>query len=465
MSTNPTLEAELQALDRKWEQITDVPESPRSVMDVIEYSLGSQRKAEVYVNRLLHYLLNPEEPHGMGVEFLRALLEGLPDAADFTEDTHDLSSVVVDEQVRVKQFEDGEAVSTGILDLLVEVPGEWFLMIELKFGAEDTQTEFYYDDETHVEDTQKTAYESGEYYVYLRPADRPAANEPAFTNWTWEAFREDVLQPFILERAPRYPQRTVAQLHELADDIADLTGMTEHQRNEQEKIALYLDHYDAIHDVTETFDDAWATFTDEWASSLGEALAEANLGTTAAPEEYVTQFTLRRDGRGEPWNFRASSSDWGMLFKDGWWRHTDDLDGSLRGRADDRNDVRIGFHHRLENDRQTALGENTLTVYFRNMGANDQPFIDDFSDRFDEHATEIEGHLPDGGNLTGNKRDKFVVQYDIEVDDHDDFFEAYVAALQTAYIELVAENEALISTLDDLFLRSLSEVYDFDPGF
>lgn len=66
-------------------------------------------------------------------------------------------------------------------------------------------------------------------------------------------------------------------------------------------------------------------------------------------------------------------------------------------------------------------------------------------------------------SATGNKRDKLAVPYDIEVDDHEDIFEAYVAALQAAYVELVAENAALVSTLDDLFIRSLREVYDFDP--
>ena len=31
------------------------------------------------------------------------------------------------------------------------------------------------------------------------------------------SFAEDVLRPFLAENAPRYPQRTVAQLHDLDD--------------------------------------------------------------------------------------------------------------------------------------------------------------------------------------------------------------------------------------------------------
>lgn len=103
MESNDTLEGDLRTLERRWEQITAAPESPRSLMNVIEYSLGSQRKAEVYVNRLLAYFLDPEEPYGMGTEFLQVVLDGLPAECGFQEDIHDLSDVVVDDQVRVRR--------------------------------------------------------------------------------------------------------------------------------------------------------------------------------------------------------------------------------------------------------------------------------------------------------------------------------------------------------------------------
>ena len=54
---------------------------------------------------------------------------------------------------------------------------------------------------------------------------------------------------------------------------------------------------------------------------------------------------------------RSSSSDWGTIFKDGWWQHTDELEGIIYERPDDRNDVRIGFHHRLGRNRDLAVGE------------------------------------------------------------------------------------------------------------
>ena len=131
------LKDELWDLEQRWEQITDVPETPRSLMNVVEYGLGSNRRAEVYINRLLRYFLDPEEPHGLKREFLKAFLNGLPDECAFDEDTHDLSSANVDEQVYVRMTADenptGDTERTGSVDLVLEAPNEWFLMTEIKF--------------------------------------------------------------------------------------------------------------------------------------------------------------------------------------------------------------------------------------------------------------------------------------------------------------------------------------------
>ncbi|MFC7116629.1 hypothetical protein ACFQH2_19810 [Natronoarchaeum sp. GCM10025703] len=149
-----------------------------------------------------------------------------------------------------------------------------------------------------------------------------------------------------------------------------------------------------------------------------------------------------------------------MIFKHGWWRHTDDLSDVLHERPDNRNDARIGFHHRLENDREQALRDNTLTLYFRNMGANDQPFIDAVSDHFDAQADAIEATLPDTASLTGNKRNMISAEYDITPDKYDDFFAAYIAALEEGFTDLVVNNPKLIAILDDIYTDAVAEVYD-----
>ena len=171
-----------------------------------------------------------------------------------------------------------------------------------------------------------------------------------------------MVEPFIAENAPRYPQRTVTQLHDLSDDIQTIAGMSDQQENDQEKIALYLDHYDAIKDVTDTFDDRWDAFTGEWGLRLAETLEDQGIGTYTETSENVV--TVRLDPeeatRGE-WLFRSSSSDWGMIFKHGWYRHTETLEPP-DACPDDGNDARIGFHHRLGRNRDLAIGDHTLNA-------------------------------------------------------------------------------------------------------
>lgn len=95
------------------------------------------------------------------------------------------------------------------------------------------------------------------------------------------------------------------------------------------------------------------------------------------------------------------------------------------------------------------------------MGANEQAFIDAFSDNFDAKEQDIADRLPSDATITGYKKDKIVAPYDIPVDAHDDFFSAYVAALMTAYRELVISNQELVSLIADCLDESLEEVYGF----
>ncbi len=458
MTETDNLRRELKTFTRRWEQLTAIPETPRSLMNVIEYSLGTQRKAEVYINRLFAYLLNPEQPHRMNSEFLRAFLNDLPDTCGFEEDIHDLADVAVDDQVRLTKRVDGETVSSGFVDLAVQVPNEWFLLIELKFSAEDTQTEFYRQEVTHIDGVPKDDYESGAYYLYLHQDDRPGANDPEFSNWTWTAFVETVLNGFIIDKAPRYPQRTVVQLHDFADDIRSITGMSDPTNDVDEKIELYLDHYEAIADVTATFENQWETFSHNWPSHLSDRLVTAEQGSIESESDYHVLFECASDAIGDWW-FRSTSSDWGMIFKHGWWRHTNDLTDVLHERPDNRNDARIGFHHRLENDREQALRDNTLTLYFRNMGANDQPFIDAVCERLDARTDAIKATLPETASLTGTKRDLISAEYKIAPDKHEDFFAAYVAALERGFSDLVVENPELVTILDNIYIDAVAEVY------
>lgn len=437
------LKDDLTTLNQRWERIIQVPETPRTLMGVIEYSLDKQRKAEVYLNRLLRYFLDPDAPHGMGDEFLRTFLENLPQKCDFNEDIHNLSNVRVDDQIPIGKTteRDESSESFGFADLLIEAPNEWFVLVEIKFGAGEnnlrgegpSQTEVYY--QSPVIDSQpKTDYESGEYYVYLYPVAEQPAREPEFINWTWENLTSDVLEPFISKNEPRYPHRTVVHLRELVDDIKEITGMTEHASNRREKIELYLDHYETIHDVSQAFETRWESFAEEWPDLLEQ--------------------TLRADGVDtESWHFRAHSKDWGQIFRHGWWRRCSNLTPITDRASGD--DARIQLLHRLEGNREEILGNHTLYFYFRNAGSNDQNFIDTFNTNFDRYKNDIAATLPEASELTGQRRNLIEAAYDIPVDKYDDFFDAYIATLAEAFVDHAAENQELIDVIDRVYEESI----------
>lgn len=51
-------------------------------------------------------------------------------------------------------------------------------------------------------------------------------------------------------------------------------------------------------------------------------------------------------------------------------------------------------------------------------------------------------------------------KYDITAGAHDDFFTAYIAALEQGFSEVVVENSKLISILDEIYIDAVAEVYD-----
>jgi len=446
----------LQTLERRWSSITDEPEPPQSLMDVIEYGLGDQRRAEVYVNRLLCYLLDPGRPHGMGSDFLREFLDGLPGECGFDEDTYNLSQVRVNEQVPVHPDQEADR-SPGYADLVLDVPNEWLLLIELKFAAAETGTEFY-SRAPRIDDQRVADYESGQYYLYLYRADKPAASGDCFANWTWEGFVEDLLEPYIARHSNRYPQRTATQLHDLRYDIREISSMTDRRNVDDEKIALYLEYADAIIDVSASFDDAWESYSEHWGEHLAESLDTTNDRVTWTPTGGFPEVEIdRQDSENERWIFQSNAGDWQHFIKDGWYRHEDDL-RFLDSRADDRNDLRIGFCHRMQANRETAVRDRELIFNFRCMGSNPTEFADVYQSKFDARQEKIRELLADThGELTGQKLTLITSSYEIEQTDRDGFFEAYTSALSDAFVDFVVDNPDLVATLGAAFEESITE--------
>lgn len=480
----------LREVSDEWKELTSSPDPPRSMMNVIEYGLGEMRRGEVYMTRFLRYLMDPSEPHGLETEFLKVFLDGFASRFEFEEPTYDLSNVRVRNEVWTRHrgetesdlvdtthhSEESEATDTsGRIDLVVDEPGDWFFLIELKFSAEEnnlagsglSQTEFYRA-ATHIGETPKTDYEGNGYYAFLHMEGTNPARSSEFANWTWEDMTRDVLEPFITKIGPTIPHRTLVHLTDLRDDIKNFTGMTPDESQTYEKAELYLEHYPILNDLHKSFEAQWQAFTDQWNADLAQMLEDV-IDRSYEVEEGIIAVSLDDSPIDSTWYLRAKHKDWQQIYKNGWYKpeHQEQWVAGelehLHDKAPDHNTFRIFFHHRMDTHRDTAIEDNTLIFTFRKAGANPTPFHGTFAEAFDDRQQELLDHLPDSVEWLGQKSDQFEVQYDIPDPDPetesapDDFFEAYTAALRTAFIDLIVERPELISTITEIYTDAIEE--------
>ena len=236
--------------------------------------------------------------------------------------------------------------------------------------------------------------------------------------------------------------------------------MSQQHDIDREKVALYLDHYDAITAVVATFDDEWDAYSQQWGQELRDALTEDAVRTAENTDDGYPAVTVPRgNADAERWIFRDSGGDWQHVFKYGWVRreHEPEL---LEQRADDSNDLRIGFYHRMSDgsNKHVAISDRELRFNFRCMGSNPTTFRDIYNDEFDERHSEIEDALS-GTNAvtTGNKRTMIRGAYAIDATESSEFFDAYTAALHRAFVDLIVDNEELIRLLTAAFEDSIEQ--------
>jgi len=93
------------------------------------------------------------------------------------------------------------------------------------------------------------------------------------------------------------------------------------------------------------------------------------------------------------------------------------------------------------------------------MCANDQAFIDSFVAHLSNRQGDLTESLPSDIEWTGNKRNMPVMTSDIRPDEHDDFFDAYIATLCEAFKTYVVDEDSAIATIEQAYEDAVQEVY------
>jgi hypothetical protein len=443
-SVSVSLARRIAALANQLERLPEASEPPPTTLQVL--GRGQQERDW---QRLLVHFLSPDEAHGLGHDLLECLLDALADRddLDYTFSRFDLDDIEVEQEVVTAQ---------GRPDVVIWSAEDWFICWELKIDSAegDDQTMRYVD----VESFGSIGVEKGavpderHYYVYLAPDDAaaPRAEEFVHVRWEWVA---TTLGSFLTESHGAYPARTTAQISDFADTIRDELRMTKYQENQQEKSRLYVDHYEEITAVQRAFDEQWAEFTRNWGRRLAREVDAAEVvSDTGVPEPYVPVDLAVGEAR-QRWVFRQGTDDWGYLIPHGWWRNVESGQAIYETT---KPNARIGFLHRLEQNRERALEDRELVFYLRNAPSGHAEFYDGFAARFNT-AADIPELLPSATKRPGVKSNVLEARYDIDTDRHSDFLEAYLAALAEALDDHAVSNPALVRTTEQIYERTLNE--------
>lgn len=423
MSTSGTLEERFRELRTSLKALPEVSEPPKPMLRI----LGSTRSEQTW-NTLLAYFIDPSQPHGFGIDLLKAFLDTVQRESDrpFRYYHRHLESIEVETELT--------SPANNRLDIVLRASDDWFLCVESKVDATegDQQTVRYVGDD-HIGDEMKENYpDAGRHYVFLSKEYSPDSDADAFEDLYWmqvvEAFES------VLSRSHgRYPERSVNQLREFLSTVTQVTNMEDDDFTEIQKEKVQL--------LSEYRDDIDALF--EGAESLRQRSIEdwPELFKRHVDEELWT----------DEWHTRPDYGDWGILFKDGWYLDDSHLEPTLD--PDDTHGdhgVRIHFIHLIR--KEEAFSRGRLTFLLRCPTRVDTR--DEFnrlynSDRWQERLDPV---LDEAGITNkGQMRDYTTKTYDV---DQARLPESYFETLATAF----AEHLPLADIVDDVVTEAAENV-------
>jgi len=446
-----SLESRIAEFTNRIGQLPVTREPPPTTLQI----LGRSQQERDW-QRLLFYFLSPDKAHGLGTDLLEQVLSALADRedVDFTFSRFALTDIEIETEVRTSNGRRPDAV--------IWLSEDWFLCFELKLGAAEgtAQTSDYVaaDAFTSIDLAKADVPSDGHHYVYLAPGDASPPTADAFVSVSWEWIKSQ-LRAFLNDGYGAYPARTTDQLTDFIDTIDRELRMTEYQENQQEKARLYFEYYDEIREAAEAFETQWAAFATDWGRRLVTRLDVGNpVEFSGLPDSDVALDIGIPDGDDERWVLRQGDTDWAGLYKRGWWLHQDDF-SPIYAQAEDKNDVRITFYHRLEKNRDQVIRDNELQLTLTHGTGNGDQFMYTFRDKLKDKVNASDATIPSAVSVAGTRAMPLTVTYDIPIGEYDDVFDAYIVALADAFHELVIDNRDLIAIIDETFEESLA-VFD-----
>jgi tripartite-type tricarboxylate transporter receptor subunit TctC len=193
MATSGELEEQLRELRTSLDALPDVAEPPKSTLRI----LGSARSEQPW-NTFLAYFLDPDQPHGFEIDLLTSFFDRVQQEADpsFEYYHRHLENIEVETEVT--------SPDNNRPDVVLRVPGDWFLCIESKVDStEGNQQTTRYVEDIHIGSEEKATYsDGGHHYVFLSKKYAPDSNTGEFGDLYWRHVVES-FETVIDRRVPK----------------------------------------------------------------------------------------------------------------------------------------------------------------------------------------------------------------------------------------------------------------------
>lgn len=406
-------EASISEFTDRFEALPEITEPPNTTLSILREQTG-----EKYWNRLLRYFLDPDGPHGLGSDFLRAFLDLIDERTGATLGYTDFDLEAVEVQSEVHS-------DNGRPDLLLYLEGEWFVCIELKVTAPETgaQTEEYATSGTLGSINVSEYIEANRCYLYLSKKTHSPPTSDRFARLYWSDV-QDAIGTLRNEARGRYPTRSVAQLADFQDTIRDV-AMNDQPYDDQQAafVELYLQNVEAIDTVRGAFDEMIAQQIEGWATQFRER--------------------YRPDNWDDSWN--CDPDKYGKIYRDEWWRDENGDEVQDWSAAE----YRLEFRHHVRKEQSWKDGEVRFkAVIPRN---SDDEFRERCSDLFSESLEELtERSKSTQISIVGDSRTLTSATYSFDPSDGP---EGYYIALSEAF----EEHTVLVPLLTSIFEQAVDE--------
>jgi len=230
--------AQLEDLQR---ELDNIERAPETTLEIFGQSRVEQRWEE-----LLVHFLDSTNPHGFDTDVLRAFLRALYSHGDtsMSGPLRNLEHVKVSSQV---------STGNGIADILLRQPDEWFVCIELKVDAPETNAQTdRYAEAARLGDLDTRQHSGTNEYVYIAPTEAPASVSEDFVDISWEHIVTE-LETVLTDGFGKYPSKSSAQLADFIDTIQLELNMGDINQISEETV-LYTEYAETINRVQDAFE-------------------------------------------------------------------------------------------------------------------------------------------------------------------------------------------------------------------